>query len=150
MSRTYLLIQAILIACGVAFSWTTIISLFVALYASTGTIFSPGIGLITNPVFTPCFYGGLAFIAAFAWSLQLFLSYSRSSQRYLSYFLLFGVCFAASVIGVELCQYYRVLGGPIIACVPGAYPLTGPCAIGGLIYLISFIWSRITLRLTHD
>lgn len=150
MNRTLLLAQTLLIAAGTAFSWTVIVMRFAAIQAHFGTIFAFGGSSLVSPVFTPCFYGGLGFIVALVWSLTLVRTFSERSARFLSHFLLFGTLFAASVLTIELCQYYRIFGGPLIACTPGVYPLAGPCAIGGSIYLASFIVSRFLLRSTRS
>lgn len=146
MTRRLMLLQTGLLAIGAAYAWTTIIMRFAALAARFGTILTIGDSTTTNPVLTPCFYGGSVFVIALVWSFFIYSTMSLAQERYLSYLLLFGTLFAASVISVEMCQYYRIFGGPLIACTPGVYPLYGPCAIGGSFYLLSFITSRFVLR----
>ncbi len=138
-----------LILAGATFAWTTIALRFAALFERFGTVWTIGDARTTSPLVTPCFYGGIAFLLAFGWAVRLLYAYDERSQRYLSYLLLFGTLFAAVVLSVELCQYYRIFGGPLLACAPGVFPLAGPCAVGGAVYLVSFVLARILLRVTR-
>ena len=51
-------------------------------------------GGLVNPLLVPCFYGMLAFIVGFVWTLTLRMDFSRISQARLLWLLVAGTIFA--------------------------------------------------------
>ncbi|MFA5954073.1 MAG: hypothetical protein WC817_00865 [Patescibacteria group bacterium] len=142
MYRKLLFLQTVILAGGVFVSWNATLSQFRQFYDTYGTLLRFNDCAIPNPLLTACFYGALAFLCAFGWSLWLSLKDDVSvSERYLKYFLLFGVVFALSVLGYETLEYYKLFsfGGNIITCSPGTPPYRTPCFYGMLLFLASYI-----------
>ena len=150
MNKKYLLAQTILLAAGVVYSWSRVVIQFQTFYSKYGTIFRIKDCAYPNPLVTACFYGAVAFVLAFAWSLKIYLDKELKliCEKRLRWFLLFGVCFALSVLAFEFLLYYKVYrpAGPIIACSPGVFPLKTPCFVGLCIYLAGFIWANYIVK----
>lgn len=150
MNKKLLLAQTILLAAGVVYSWSKVVNQFQTFYAKYGAIFRVKDCTYPNPLVTACFYGAVAFLLAFAWSLKIYLDKEPQlvCEGRLRWFLLFGVCFALSVIAFEFILYYKIYrpAGPIIACQPGVFPLKTPCFVGFNIYLIGFILSSYIVK----
>ncbi|PJE76116.1 hypothetical protein COV04_01130 [Candidatus Uhrbacteria bacterium CG10_big_fil_rev_8_21_14_0_10_48_11] len=149
MYKKVLTLQTILLAGGVFISWTTTLGQFRTFHTLYGTLFRFNDCAIPNPFVTACFYGAVAFLVAFGWSLWLSLgSENRTGERYLKNFLLFAVLFAISVLTYESLEYYKVFsfGGKIITCSPGTPLYTTPCFYGMLFFLTSYFTALVTLR----
>lgn len=150
--QSLLYFQALILGGGVFFSWTKLIGQFTYFYDMYGTIFKIRDCIIPNPMVTACFYGSIALLVAFIWSVTLIQSYSHKSQKYLSYLLYFGVVFALSVIAYEFLEYYHIisLGGNAVSCSPGTFPLKTPCFYGMLFFLGASIAARTILKEDTD
>lgn len=143
MRKKLLLLQTLILAGGVVFAWSRVVLQFQAFYARYGTIFKFKDCTYPNPFATACYYGALALLFSFIWSMSLYLRKEPKEVCFkrLRNFLLFGVFFAASVLTYEFLLYYKVIKvtGAIISCSPGVYPLRTPCFIGMLFFLAAFI-----------
>src|SRR3989338_755876 len=130
-------LQSIILAGGVFFSWFALSNQFAIFWHEYGTFFRFSDCVIPNPLITPCFYGSLAFLGAFVWSLLLIGKHNEASQKWLRNFLLFGVFFALFVLGYETLQYYKMLSlsVPQVSCAPGVPPFQTPCFIGLLFFV---------------
>ena len=145
--KKLLLVQALLIAGGTVFAWSKLIPQFQVFYAEYGTLFKFEGCVIPNPIATPCFWGSVAFVVALLWSLSLLINeFSARSQWWLRNLLAFGVIFAATVVTFEFLQYYKVIGGPVISCSPGVFPLKTPCFTGLIFFLLSFVTSIFVVK----
>ena len=153
MNKKLLGIQTLIIAAGVVYSWSRVVIQLQTFYARYGTIFKFKDCEMPNPLATACFYGAVAFVAAFIWSLNLYLSKepAQKSEKHLRNFLLFGVCFAATVLAYEFLLYYKVLiflqlVVPTVTCSPGVFPLKTPCFVGFNVFLIGFIFASYVVK----
>lgn len=133
---------------GVLFAWTTLYGQFERFLSVYGDLLRFRDCVIVNPIATPCFWGALAFLAAFAWSAALLARPSERQYRYLTHFLLFGVFFALAVLGYEAVEYYGFidLGSASVSCAPGAMPLQTPCFTGFLFFLAAYCAARARSR----
>lgn len=141
-----LLLQALILLGGIAFSWSKLLPQFQNFLRTYGTIFRFRDCIIPNPLATACFYGSLAFVIALIWAAFLLRSPQASRQRFLKNFLLSGVFFAGAVVSYEIIDFYELLptGGVTISCTPSASPLYSPCLIGFIIFFIAFLTARKT------
>lgn len=150
MLKKLLALQTLVLAGGVVFSWSRVVVQLQTFYARYGTFFRINDCTIPNPFVTACFYGAVAFVVALVWSGIILQSetFNLKSERYLRNFLLFGVCFALSVLSYEFLLYYKIIksSGPIISCSPGVFPLQTPCFVGLIFFLISFFVARHIIR----
>lgn len=133
-------ILSVLLAGGVIVSWVAVYRLFAQFWPVYGNIFRFRDCAFPNPLATPCFYGAVAFLIAFIWSLTLLKNPSLKSAVRLKGLLIFGTVFALSVLIYEVFDYYKIFSGPIASCAPGVPPLETPCFYG----LIFFATSAIT------
>ena len=150
MPKKYLLAQTFILATGVIYSWSRVVIQFQTFIAKYGTIFRIKDCTYPNPMVTACFYGAVAFLLAFAWSMKIYLDKEPKliCEKRLRWFLLFGVCFAASVLTFEFLLFYKVikLSGPIIACSPGVFPLKTPCFVGMNLFLVGYLLAVFITR----
>lgn len=129
---------------GTIFAWYTVYTDFNRFYQNEGTLFKIEDCAVPNPVTTACFYGAIAFLAAFIWSIFLHLLPVEMRQkplRYLTIFLVGGVLFAWTNMTILLVKFYRAAPGDGVSCsgVPTANPFTTPCFYGATIFLLSLI-----------
>lgn len=149
MKRLYWL-QTIVLFAGVAFSGTTVFRDFSRFFNVEGTLFKIKDCAIPNPVTTPCFYGAIAFLIAFVWSVMILrrsADQRNKQQQRLHWLLIASVLFAWSNFGLEVKRYLDAGGQAHIGC-SGALvtnPLTTPCFIGSAIFLLALIVSLILL-----
>ncbi|OGE88290.1 MAG: hypothetical protein A3J07_00660 [Candidatus Doudnabacteria bacterium RIFCSPLOWO2_02_FULL_49_13] len=143
-----LLLQGVLLLGGMVFAWSRLLGQFQNFQELYGTLFRFRDCTLPNPILTACFYGSLAFVAAFIWSFTLVQHPTLVSQRRLRNFLLFGVVFAGSVVGYETADYFKWLPGPAVpvSCTPGINPLLTPCFYGLLFFLAAFLVSIVITR----
>ncbi len=150
MSKKFLALQSILLGAGVVYSWSKVVIQFETFQKMYGTIFRIKDCAYPNPLVTACFYGAVAFLIAFIWSVIVLQSkkVSLKQQTYLRNFLLFGVVFAGSVVTFEFLLYYKIIktSQPIVACSPGVFPLQTPCFVGMMVFLASFIVAAYIVR----
>lgn len=138
MLKRYLYLQTFILLGAVLFSWAALMGQFRNFYAAYGTFWRFADCAIPNPLATPCFYGTLAFIASLVWSIFVIGNPTLKLQNRLRNFLLFGVVFALSVLGYEFAEYYHLIGGPVVSCSPGTFPLLTPCFGGLLFFAVAF------------
>lgn len=146
--KKLLFAQGLFLLGGMVFAWTRLIMQFRNFHALYGTIWRFRDCTLPNPMATACFYGSLAFVAAFIWSLTLVQKPSLVSQRRLRNFLLFCVVFAGSVVSYETADYLKLIpgGGVPVSCTPGVNPILTPCFYGLLFFLGAFITSIFATR----
>ncbi len=110
-----------LLALGTAFSWMTLADDFNEYFFG----FS-----VSNPFLTPCFYGAIAFFAAFVLSVL-------DLEKILVGLLVGGTLFAWGSFGLEAWRFYFPANAPSgFSCPPvaGGDPLLQPCFYGALIF----------------
>ncbi|MBN1169307.1 hypothetical protein JXA63_05475 [Candidatus Woesebacteria bacterium] len=144
--KNKLKVQSVILLFGVIYAWTNVFISFRNFYGFEGTIFKFRDCYLTNPVLTPCFWGAIAFLAAFIWSLRNLKITDevilKKSQKYLTYLLAFGTVFAFSVFGNEVFQLLRSDTGEIQTCLGSIdNPLKSSCLYGAIIYLTSFVYA---------
>lgn len=135
---------------GVLFSWYTTINDFIRFYNTEGTIFKIKDCFFPNPVTTACFYGAIAFLVAFTWSVYILkkadLAKKEFHQTRLSWLLAAGTIFAWANFSNVLYKFYGA--GSNIGCsgVPISSPFLTPCFYGSIIFLISLIVALIIVK----
>ena len=146
MNRRLVRLQAVLLAIGTAFSWTTLVLDYRRFFAAGGRAFELSGCVVANPLVTPCFYGAIAFAAAFAWAVTILRGRAERAparQRGLHWLLAAGTVFAWGNFAYEVYQYFQPQSAPsAFSCPPGASnPLAAPCFYGAIIYLSALLVS---------
>ncbi len=140
--------QVYALLAGVVVSWTTVVIDFMRFFRAEGTLLKVNDCLFPNPVTTPCFYGAIAFIVAFAWAIWLVGKQDDvriRSQKFLLVFLSAGTMFAWSNFGILLYNFYTALPGAGVGCsgIPTSNPFMTPCFYGSMLFLLALIISII-------
>ncbi len=147
MTKKLYIIQSFFLFVGTVFAWTTIMNDFIRFYGEEGTLFKIADCVYPNPVTTACFYGAIAFLIAFVWSLKILQNIDaqkrKKSQIWLVWFLLAGVIFAWTNFSIQIFNFYTALPGEQVSCsgVPTDNPYLTSCFYGSVIFLLSFISS---------
>lgn len=144
-------IQAFTLFVGMIFAWTTIVVDFMRFFRSEGTLLKVTDCLFPNPVTTPCFYGAIAFMIAFAWAVFLVGKEDKtrkSGQKFLMVFLSAGTTFAWSNFSILAYDFYTALPGEGVGCsgVPASSPFLTPCFYGSMLFLLALIVSIVIQR----
>jgi hypothetical protein len=147
MTKLYWL-QVYTLLVGVIFSWTVNVIDFMRFFRAEGTLIKVNDCLFPNPVTTACFWGALAFMVAFAWSVWLVGKDDLiriKSQKFLMVFLSAGTAFAWSNFGILMYRFYTALPGQGVGCsgVPASSPFLTPCFYGSMLFLVALIISII-------
>jgi len=153
MTRTLLKVQVGVLAIGTVFSWTTLVFDYRRFFASGGHVLSISECAVANPILTPCFYGALAFLAAFAWALAILRTAPNEVlkwQRRLQLLLAAGTVFAWGNFAYEVYRFMQARpAASAFSCPPGetaVNPLMTPCFYGALIFLTSLVVSVFIIR----
>jgi hypothetical protein len=153
MGNRLLKIQVAVLALGTAFSWITLILDYRRFFASGGQVLELSGCAVANPIATPCFYGALAFLAAFVWALAVLRSPPKDAarrQRGLHWLLAAGTVFAWGNFAFEVYRYLQPQPAPsAFSCPPGeavVHPLATSCFYGALIYLTALLVSAAIRR----
>lgn len=143
-----------MLAIGTAFSWFTLVGDYRRFFSAGGNVFEWSGCVVTNPLLTPCFYGALAFLAAFIWALVLLRSASGvvvGRQRGLNWLLAGGTVFAWGNFAYEVFLYSQQRPASAFRCPPpgqvAVHPLLAPCFYGALIFLTALVISVLILRI---
>lgn len=153
MSRTLLRVQAAVLALGTAFSWAVLFFDYRRFFASGGHVLQFSGCAVANPLATPCFYGALAFLAAFLWALAILRAPAKAiatRQLGLQWLLGAGTAFAwgnFAYLGYRFLQPSPAAAA--FSCPPAeaaANPLTAPCFYGALIFLAALLVSLAIRR----
>lgn len=152
--KKLLITQSTVLFGGSVFAWYNVTRNFVRFYQVEGTIFKVHNCLIPNPVTEACFYGAIAFLIAFMWSLYILNSEKHwRQQRYLWWLLGAGTLFAWFNVTKEFVNFYSLRTGPALGCsaIPITNPFFTPCFTGASIFLLAtilagFISSRINAK----
>lgn len=149
MKRLYIS-QILTLAVGVLFSWYTTVNDFIRFYNTEGTIFKVKDCFFPNPVTTACFYGAIAFLIAFAWSVYILkkagLAKKEFHQTRLSWLLAAGTIFAWANFSNVLYKFYGTDSNIGCSGVPISSPFLTPCFYGSVIFLISLIIALIIVK----
>ena len=135
---------------GVLFSWYTAVNDFIRFYNTEGTIFKIKDCFFPNPVTTACFYGAIAFLVAFIWSVYILKNKDAVKKEFhqtrLSWLLAAGTIFAWANFANVLYKFYGT--GSNIGCsgVPISSPFLTPCFYGSVIFLVSLIIALIIVK----
>ncbi len=132
--------QPLVLLSGTIFAWATVYTDFARFYKFYGTITRIQNCVIPNPVTTPCFYGAIAFLIAFVWSLFILkrTEAARFAQQLkLNILLIASTLFAWGNFAFGVYKFYAVQNGPKVSCsgVPTDNPILTPCFFGSLIFL---------------
>lgn len=141
MKQTLLKVQVAVLAIGTGFAWITLVFDYRRFFASGGHVLNISGCLVTNPIITPCFYGALAFLAAFVWAIAILRSVQEAvlkRQRSLQYLLAAGTVFAWGNFTYEVYRFMQPQRAPsAFSCPAGEVvvnPLMTPCFYGALIF----------------
>ena len=153
MNRTLLKVQVAVLAIGTGFSWITLVFDYQRFFASGGHVLNISGCAVTNPIITPCFYGALAFLAAFVWALAILRSAPESvlkRQRGLQLLLAAGTVFAWGNFTYEVYRFMQSQpAASAFSCPAGEIavnPLMTPCFYGALIFLTTLVVSILITR----
>jgi hypothetical protein len=153
MNRALLKVQVAVLAIGTAFSWITLVFDYRRFFASGGHALNISGCAVTNPVIAPCFYGALAFLAAFAWALVILRSSPDAilkRQRGLQLLLVAGTVFAWGNFTYEVYRFLQPQpAASAFSCPAGEVavnPLMTPCFYGALIFLTALVVSILIIR----
>ncbi len=112
--------QIFLLAAGSLYAWYIIIREFINFYANEGTIFKVTNCIYTNPVTTPCFYGGLGFLVALSWAWYIWSITDQvkdlTMRIWHTWFVLGCTIFAWSIVSWEWWQIKQAAGQPVAGC----------------------------------
>jgi hypothetical protein len=145
-------VQSIVLAAGTIFAWYTVYTDFLRFSEIEGTIFKINDCLVPNPVLTPCFYGAIAFLISFIWSITILKKKSEKrgeAQKKLQILLIAATIFAWSNFFYEVYRWFsRVEGEQFVGCsgALAANPMYTACFYGSVIYLIALIISLVLVR----
>jgi hypothetical protein len=147
-------VQVALLALGTASSWITLVVDYRHFFASGGRVLEISGCAVANPIVTPCFYGAVAFLAAFVWAIAILRSSPEAiskRQRGLHWLLAAGTVFAWGNFGYEAYRFLRSQPAPsAFTCPAGesvANPLLTPCFYGALIFLTTLVVSTLVRRI---
>jgi len=147
-------LQVALLGAGTAFSWVTLVADYRRFFAAGGRVFELSGCVVQNPLLTPCFYGALAFLIAFAWSVAILRSspqVARARERGLVWLLAAGTVFAWGNFAYEVLRFFSAQKtSSSFSCPPGeglVHPLLAPCFYGALIFLAALVTA---IALLHE
>lgn len=153
MGELLLKVQVALLALGTAFSWFTLVVDYRRFFAAGGRVLEASGCAVANPIMTPCFYGAVAFLAAFLWAITVLRSVPQAvsrRQRGLNWLLSAGTVFAWGNFAYEVYRFSQPqASASAFSCPKEAvvvHPLMTPCFYGALIYLAAFVVSMFILR----
>jgi hypothetical protein len=136
----------LILGAGVISAWSALVAQFRDFLAAYGTLWHASTTFVGNPLLTPCLYGSVAFLAALIWSLALHIRPGEASEKWLGRFLIFGIVFAALVVGYDCADYLHLFSfGIPLVCKPGVNPLYTPCFRGLLFFIAAYAagwWQR--------
>lgn len=143
--------QIAVLAGGTIFAFYTIAIDFLRFYDYEGTLFKVNDCIVPNPVTTPCFYGGFAFLIATIWAWKLYKKtepLQARGQKHLTWFLVASNLFAWGNFSRVAWSFYHSTTGATIGCsgVATTNPYTTPCFIGSAIFLIGLVLTLIIVR----
>lgn len=151
-ARRILWILALLTLAGAAFAGGSVARDFIAFYGYEGTLFKVADCVTPNPVTRPCFYGSLAFVVAFAWTLSLLRAPDLGRRlRWLTLFLVGCVLFALGNLSLELYHFYAAPVGSAIGCSGKVIqnPYATPCFVGSTLFVSSLAASLLALHFSR-
>lgn len=144
------LAQSLVLAAGVLFSWYTVFSDFARFYGMEGTIFKIKDCFFPNPVTTACFYGAIAFLIAFIWSIYILKKDDPAKKEFpqtrLSWLLAASTIFAWANFANVLYKFYGENSNIGCSGVPISSPFLTPCFYGSVIFLLSLIVALIIVK----
>jgi hypothetical protein len=153
MGKLSLKLQVAVLALGVVFSWFTLVVDYRRFFAAGGRVFELSGCAVSNPLATPCFYGALAFLAAFIWAVAVLRSAPEAvtrRQRGLNWLLAAGTVFAWGNFAYEVVRFSQPQAPVSAFSCPKdevlVHPLMTPCFYGALIYLAALMVSLFILR----
>ena len=136
---------------GVLVSFYATITAFANFYQYEGTIFKIKDCILPNPVTTPCFWGALAFLAAFILAVKNLKKSSAKFEKYFMYFMVACVLFAWGNFAIELKGVEPTPGALIAPCpASGKNPFLTPCFFGSILFTASLILSLKISRITSE
>lgn len=153
MNSMLLKVQVGVLAIGTVFSWTTLVFNYSRFFASGGHVLELSGCAVTNPIMTPCFYGALAFLAAFVWAIIILRSDPGTvlkKQLALQWLLVAGTLFAWGNFAYEVYRFMLPQTAASAFSCPSAdeviNPLMTACFFGALIFLSALLVSILNIR----
>ena len=129
---------------GTIFAFATVVIDFVRFYGYEGTLLKLSDCVVPNPVLTPCFYGAFAFLLALFWANQVRNMSGEKQvkkQKNLFHLLIAGNIFAWSNFLYIVYKFFKAKGQAFVGCsgVITENPLTTPCFLGSLFFLLALL-----------
>jgi hypothetical protein len=153
MIKVLLKAQVAVLALGTVLSWFTLLTDYRRFFAAGGHVFEVSGCAAANPLVTPCFYGALAFLAAFLWAVAVLRSAPETTMRHqrgLNWLLTAGTVFAWGNFGYEVYRFSQPQPSvSAFSCAKEAAvvnPLMTPCFYGAITYLAALVVSMFILR----
>ena len=153
MVKSLLKVQVAVLAVGTLFSWFTLVVDYRRFFAAGGRAFELSGCAVANPLVTPCFYGALAFLAAFIWAVAVLRAAPQAMprrQRGLHWLLAAGTVFAWGNFAYDVVRFAQPHATPSAFSCPKdealVHPLMTPCFYGAMIYLTALLVSMLILR----
>lgn len=149
MKKNYLFpIQSLALLSGSIVAWWTLWKEFNRFFDAGYSIFDIADCTVPNPITTACFYGGIVFVAAFVWSLLIWIApYIKPSisskalhcQKYLRWLLVAGTLFAWTNFAIQFIRFAQNGFQPTVGCAAVVVnnPFVTPCFYGASIFLMA-------------
>lgn len=149
--KKFFCLQSLVLLAGTVFAGYTIAGDFVRFYHLYGTVFRLKDCAFPNPVLTPCFWGGWAFLIALVWSFLIMRmpgDRQKIHQKYLVYLLIAGTIFGWANFGYGWVKFLANQGRPTVGCSGQvtANPFTTPCFFGSLFFTASLASAVVALK----
>jgi len=142
-------LQSLVLLGGSIFAWWTIYHDFVRFFDKHYVLTNFTDCVVPNPLATPCFYGGICFVLALAWSVSIWLNKSAERQRVnqarIWWLLLAGTIFAWSNFGYQYYKFVQNSFRPTLGCSATIVqtPWQTSCFYGAAIFLTALVVASI-------
>jgi len=131
---------------GTLFAYYSVFREYMEFYGLYKSIFRIKNCTIPNPVTTPCFYGALAFLAAFIYSLKITKIETEKMKRNIQYLILILIgsnIFAGVNNAIIFYKFFSASDKIGCSGRPIDNPFTTPCFVGGTIFFIALLVSLL-------
>lgn len=151
MNKKFFCLQSLVLLFGTIFAWYTVVGDFIKYFRVEDSLFKFQNCLAPNPLSTACFYGALAFLAAFAWSVMILKMPEEkqiSQQKKLIILLIAGTIFAWGNFSYGMIKFLNANNRPVTGCSGNIVvnPFNTPCFYGALFFSAGLIVSLIVSK----
>lgn len=141
MKKDYLNLQNYLLTAGMLFAGYNFVEVTLRYLSAGGSMTQWHMaGGLINPLLTPCFYGFIAFVIAWVWTMGLRTKFDAGSQSNLVWLLTAAAIFAWGNYGYTLGKLY--LGKTCnLGCQAGYFgiPQFTTCLVGAVIFTLALV-----------